>query len=101
MIALLDVANPSQAKIVEILWKRGPDLDLAPRWPLYIPETGTCYFFGVDSNNNRILLRITREKPGKAERMEPDFQDDWRGGLSASPDGRYLLFNANRPPQKR
>jgi RNA polymerase sigma factor (sigma-70 family) len=100
-IALLDVANPSQAKIIEILWKRGPDLDLTPRWPLYIPETGTCYFFGVDSNNNRILLRITRERPGIVERVEPDFQDDWRGGLSASPDGRYLLFNANRPPQNR
>jgi RNA polymerase sigma factor (sigma-70 family) len=100
-IALLDVANPARAKIVEILWKRGPDLDLTPRWPLYIPESGTCYFFGVDSSNNRILLKITRERPGIVERVEPDFQDDWRGGLSASPDGRYLLFNANRPPQNR
>jgi RNA polymerase sigma factor (sigma-70 family) len=100
-IALLDVANPAKAKVVEILWKRGPDLDITPRWPLYVPETGTCYFFGVDPTNSRILFRITRGKPGKAERMEPDFQDDWRGGLSASPDGRYLLFNANRPPQNR
>jgi RNA polymerase sigma factor (sigma-70 family) len=100
-IALLDVANPAKAKIIEILWKRGPDLDLTPRWPLYIPETGTCYFFGVDAVNNRILLRVTRGKRGIAERMEPDLQDDWRGGLSASPDGRYLLFNANRPPQNR
>jgi RNA polymerase sigma factor (sigma-70 family) len=98
-IALLDVANPAKAKITEILWKRGPELDIAPRWPLFIPDTRTCYFFGVDPSNNRILFKITREKPGKAVRMERDFQDDWRGGLSASPDGRYLLFNANRPPK--
>jgi RNA polymerase sigma factor (sigma-70 family) len=100
-IALLDVSNPGKAKIIEVLWKRGPDSDLSARWPLYIPETGTCYFFGVNPANKRILLRIRREKPGTVERMEPDFKDDWRGGLSASPDGRYLLFHANRPPQSR
>jgi hypothetical protein len=67
-IALLDVDNPAKAKILEIVWKRGPDVDLTARWPLYIPETGTCYFFGVDCANNRILVRITRERPGELER---------------------------------
>ena len=90
-IALLDVANPAKAKIVEILWKRGPDLDLARRWPLNIPETQTCYFFGVDAANKRILLRVKLEKPGVAERMEPV---PVSGARISSPAHRHL---PNRP----
>jgi RNA polymerase sigma factor (sigma-70 family) len=96
-IALLDVTKPAEAKIIEILWKRGPDLDLAPRWPLYLPETGCCYFFGVDQANNRALYRVKRGESGKAKCMDSGLRDDWRGGLTASPNGRYLLFHANRP----
>ena len=96
-IALLDVTKPAEARITEILWKRGPELDLTPRWPLYLPETGRCYFFGVDKANNRALFSVKRGESGKARRMEPALLDDWRGGLTASPNGRYLLFHANRP----
>ncbi len=96
-IALLDVTKPAEAKVVEILWKRGPDLDLTPRWPLYLPETGRCFFFGVDKANRRILCSVQRGESGKAKRMEPELLDDWRGGLTASPNGRYLLLHANRP----
>jgi RNA polymerase sigma factor (sigma-70 family) len=96
-IALLDVTKPAEAKVIEILWKRGPDLDLTPRWPLYLPDTGRCFFFGVDKANKRILCSVKRGESGKAKRMEPELRDDWRGGLTASPNGRYLLLHANRP----
>jgi hypothetical protein len=96
-IALLDVTKPSEARIIEILWKRGADLDLAPRWPLYLPETRRCFFFGVDAENKRALFSVKRGELGKAKRMEPALLDDWRGGLTSSPNGRYLLFHANRP----
>jgi RNA polymerase sigma factor (sigma-70 family) len=96
-IALLDVTKPAEAKVIEILWKRGPDLDLAPRWPLYLADTRRCFFFGVDEANKRALYSVKRGESGRAERMEPELQDDWRGGLTASPNGRYLLFHANRP----
>ncbi len=65
-IALLDVRNPGKAKIIKVLWERGAELDLAPRWPLYLPQTETCYFFGVDASNKRVLLKISPGKPGKA-----------------------------------
>ena len=100
-IALLDVTKPAEAKVIEILWKRGPELDLTPRWPLYLPETGRCFFFGVDKANNRILCCVKRGESGKAKRMEPELLDDWRGGLTASPNGRYLLFHANRPASRQ
>jgi RNA polymerase sigma factor (sigma-70 family) len=98
-IALLDVTKPAEAKVIEILWKRGADLDLAPRWPLYLPETRRCFFFGVDAENKRALFSVKRGESGKAKRMEAELRDDWRGGLTASPNGRYLLLHANRPAQ--
>jgi Tol biopolymer transport system component len=33
-IALLDVSNPADAKIIEVLWQRGEELDVTPRWPV-------------------------------------------------------------------
>jgi Tol biopolymer transport system component len=33
-IALLDVSNPAEAKIIEVLWQRGEELDVTPRWPV-------------------------------------------------------------------
>ena len=38
-IALLDVSNPAEAKVFEVLWRRSKELDVTPRWPVYRPET--------------------------------------------------------------
>jgi RNA polymerase sigma factor (sigma-70 family) len=118
-IALLDVSKPTEAKIVEVLWKRGADLDLTPRWPLYWPESGRCFFVGVEEPNERkratprnrpilsgpapglrTLYSVKRGESGRAVRMETGGQDDKIGGLAFSPDGRYLLFGANRPERR-
>ena len=48
LIALLDVRKPAEAKIIEVLWKRGDDLDVAPRWPVYQPNTRRCVFVGEE-----------------------------------------------------
>ena len=95
-IALLDVTNPAEAKIIEVLWQRGEDLDVTPRWPVYWPETGRCYFVGVEPNK-RTLYSLDRGKSRRAKQVEAKGQDDKLGGLSFSPDGRYLLMGANRP----
>src|SRR5262249_8398649 len=47
IIARLDVTRPEEAKIVEVLWKQGPELDVAPRWPVIRPGTRECFFVGV------------------------------------------------------
>jgi hypothetical protein len=96
IIALLDVSNPAEAKIIEVLWQRGEQLDVTPRWPLYRPETRTCYFIGVEPNR-RTLFSVEPGKSRRARPVELKGQDDKMGGLSLSPDGRYLLFSADRP----
>ena len=95
-IALLDVSNPAEAKIIEVLWQRGEELDVTPRWPVYWPETRRCYFVGVEPNK-RTLYSLDRGKSRRAKPVEAKGQDDKLGGLSFSPDGRYLLLGANRP----
>jgi Tol biopolymer transport system component len=98
-IALLDVRKPAEAKIIEVLWKRGNDLDITPRWPIYQPETRRCIFIGVEPMK-RTLFSFQRGEPGRVKRLEPKGYDDRMGGLSFSPDGRYLLFCANRPDRR-
>ncbi len=96
MIALLDVRNPAEAKIINVLWQRGPDLDVLPQRPLYSPESGRCFFVGIAAGNRRTLYSVKRGDSGQAMRIEP-------GGISElvvldfSPDGRYLIFGGNWP----
>ena len=95
-IVLLDISQPTEARVVETLWRRSAEQDVYARWPLYLPGTGTCYFVGVEGNR-RTLLSIKRGEGGPAAAVEGEGHEDELGGLSFSPDGRYLLFGANRP----
>jgi hypothetical protein len=94
-VTLLDVREPADAKIVEILWTRQPDLDVEPSWPLYWPQTGRCFFVGLEPNK-RTLYSTKRGQPSRVARMELEGRNDELGGLALSPDGRFLLFGANR-----
>ena len=95
-IALLDVRKPAQAKIIEVLWKRGDSLDVAPLWPVYQPDTRRCVFVGAEATK-RTLYSVQRGESPRARRLEPEGYNDRLSGLSFSPDGRYLLFCGNRP----
>ncbi len=95
-IALLDVRKPAEAKIIEVLWKRSDDLNVTPRWPVYRTDMRRCFFVGVEPMK-RTLFSVQRGGSGRAKRMEAQGYDDYLGGLSFSPDGRYLLFCGNRP----
>lgn len=95
-IVLLDVRKPAEAKIIEVLWKRGEDLDVEPIWAVYSPATRRCTFVGVEPGK-RTLYSIQRGVSRRARRLEPEGYNDRLSGLWFSPDGRYLLFCANRP----
>jgi dipeptidyl aminopeptidase/acylaminoacyl peptidase len=103
-IALLDVSNPAEAKIVEVLWQRDEELDVAPGWPVYWPEERRCYFSGVD-NDKRTLYSVELKESRRAKPVGVKGPDEPLGGFSAfpygpfsfSPDGRYLLVHTNRP----
>jgi dipeptidyl aminopeptidase/acylaminoacyl peptidase len=102
-IAILDVSNPGDAKIVEILWQR--ERDIVPAWPVYFPEERRCYFSGVD-NNKRTLYSVELKESRRAKSVAAKKPDEEVGGFAAfpygpfafSPDGRYLLVHA-APPQ--
>ena len=98
-IALLDLTPPNEVEIVETLWNRRPQLDVYARWPLFSPSTGLCYFVGVDGNT-RTLYSVKRGEGGQATALEGEGHEDELGGLGFSPDGRYLLFGANRPDRR-
>jgi RNA polymerase sigma factor (sigma-70 family) len=104
-IALLDVSKPGEAKVIEVLWKRGKDLDVVPRWPVYRPDTRCCYFVGPEPTK-RTIYSVRRGESrqarsmGVVEHYVPGMQAQQLGGLSLSPDGRYLLFQAHRPERE-
>jgi hypothetical protein len=109
-IALLDISEPAEAKILEVLWKRDADLDVLPRWPVFRPGTNQCFFEGVVPKREggpperRALYSLVRGESQRAKPMGlvghehiPGSTGTGLGSLSFSPDGRYLLIDANGP----
>jgi RNA polymerase sigma factor (sigma-70 family) len=109
-IALLDVREPAEAKILEVLWKRDSDLNVIPRWPVFRPGTNQCFFEGVEPREEggpperRALYSLERGESQRAKPMGltghehiPGSTGTGLGSLSFSPDGRYLLIDANGP----
>jgi hypothetical protein len=102
-IALLDVRKPAEAKILEVLWKRNADLDVTPRWPVFRPGTRQCFFEG-DEPRKRALYSVQRGESLRARptglfALKPG-RGTGLGDLTFSPDGRYLLFGADRPSRE-
>ena len=109
-IVLLDVSEPAEAKILEVLWKRDADLDVVPRWPVFRPGTNQLFFEGVVPKKEggpperRALYSILRGESLRAKPFGlvghehiPGSTGTGLGSLSFSPDGRYLLIDANGP----
>ncbi len=94
-IALLDVSNPIHSTVIEVLWTRSKELDVSPRWPVYWPETRRCFFSGVEQNK-RTLYSFDRGNPRDAKPVSGMGEAEHFGGLSFSPDGRYLLFHSDQ-----
>ena len=95
-IAFIDVTDPEQAQIKQILWRRGDRIGVAPLYPVYSPKTDLCVFVGEDENG-KALYSV---KPGQLEppkRLEPTGYDGKIASLAFSPDGRYVLFCSDRP----
>jgi RNA polymerase sigma factor (sigma-70 family) len=109
-IALLDISEPAEARVLEVLWKRDSDLDVIPRWPVFRPGTNQCFFEGVEPREEggpperRALYSLVRGESMRAkptglvgQEHIPGSSGTGLGSLSFSPDGRYLLIDANGP----
>ena len=71
-IAVLDVREAAEAKIIEVLWKRGDALDVEPLWPVYSPVVRRCVFIGAEPT--RRALYAVRRGESVAKRA------GWAGG---------------------
>jgi hypothetical protein len=103
-IALLDIRNPAQATILDVLWKRSEGPDVSPRWVVCHPVTRECFFVGVEPTK-RMIYMVKRGGPLRARPLDViewtrPGQHQQLAGLTFSPDGRYLLFDANRIVEK-
>jgi Tol biopolymer transport system component len=95
----LDVANPQDAKVKKVLWKKPADRDLKLNYPTYAPKTGRCAFVGGDDRGMAIYA-IDPGVSGPPRRLDRGGDDKHISGLVFSPDGRYLLFSSDRGMRK-
>ncbi len=93
-VALVDVGKPEEAKVKETLWKRGDGTNIEPMYPVYSLSQKRGAFVGRDPKGQALYSF----EPGKApRRLEPKRPLDPKIASPAlSPDGRYLLFSADR-----
>jgi Tol biopolymer transport system component len=103
-IALIDVTNPAQAKVKEVLWKmnfKGAGPDIRPHHPAYVASAGRCVFIG-GAYAGMALYTFQRGQSDSPKRMEPEGYDSLMQDVALSPDGRFALFTANRAgPRQR
>ena len=95
-IALIEVSDPSQARIKEVLWKKGNDLDVKPYHPLYSAATRRCVFVGQTAEG-MALYSFRHGQPCLPRRLEPAGFDGLIQDLAMSPDGRHVIFASDRP----
>ena len=63
---MADVHSPSEAKVIEVLWRRSAELDVTPCWPVVRPGTGQCFFLGAELKR-RGLYMVDPEKSNRAK----------------------------------
>ncbi len=100
-IVLANVANPGQAELTEVLWRRQNGPDVHPDCPTYSPASGRCVFVGGQQNNRGqnqalALYGFTKGQTDPPERLETGPLDQILEDVALSPDGRYVLFGSNR-----
>jgi len=107
-IALIDVTDPAQGKVKEILWKtsfKGQGPDVQPCAAVYRPSSGRCVFVGkgtVPGTAGMALYSFERGRAVLPKRVEREGVDSLMQDLALSPDGRYVLFTSNRAgPRQR
>jgi prepilin-type processing-associated H-X9-DG protein len=95
-LALIDVSDPGQAAVKQVLWRKTDGIDVSPSEPVFSAATGRCVFVGATAKG-MALFEVDQKKPGPPRQSEKDSFDNLIRDLAFSPDGRYLLFCSNRP----
>jgi Tol biopolymer transport system component len=94
MIALLDISDPAASKVKEVLWSRGLGTDAEPLHPVYSVADKRCVFVGRTARGSALYMfdkAILTPQPLEKDRFDPRI-----ASLDLSPDGKQLLFCAER-----
>jgi hypothetical protein len=89
-VALIDVSDPPQAKVKEVLWRKENGPHVEPSYPIYSATTRRCIFVGNEAKG-KALYSVQPSKPGPAKRLGAEGYDTVISSLTYSPDGRYIL----------
>jgi Tol biopolymer transport system component len=95
-IALIDVSDPGQARVKEVLWKKGDEPDVTLYYPILSAGTRRCIFARAEPKG-MALYSFFQGRTDPPKRLEPEGYDRLIAGTTYSPDGRYVLFSSNRP----
>src|SRR5262249_17609949 len=95
-IALVDVTDPEQGTVKEVLWKQGRGLDVRPDTPVYSPVTRRCVFVGRQQGKGMALYSLAQGQPDPPRRRESGGFDGLTRDRAFSPDGRYIVFASDR-----
>jgi Tol biopolymer transport system component len=95
-LALIDVSDPHQAKVKEVLWRRADGPDVEPAYPSFSARTGLGLFVGKGANG-MALYAVRLNKVGEAKPLVLKERHTWIAHPAFSPDGLYLLFSSKGP----
>ena len=94
-IALIDVTNPDEGKVKEVLWTKQSELDVNPSYPLFSASTRQCIFVG-EKRKQMALYSVRQGQSGPPKRLEARGYDNTISDLAGSPGGQYVIFCSDR-----
>ena len=98
-IALIDIRDPGQARIKQVLWQRGDGDNADPTYPVYSAAANRCAFVGREENGSALYV-LEPERPPVPRRLEAVRSSGKIASLAFSPEGRHLLFCSNLGPEE-
>jgi dipeptidyl aminopeptidase/acylaminoacyl peptidase len=99
-VALVDVRDPSKAKVKDVLWRKANGPAVTPDFPIYSSAIRRSIFVG-NKGKAIALYSVEQGKAEPAKRLGTDGHEAEINGVAFSPDGRYILYTVQGPDWTR
>ncbi len=100
-IALVDVSDPEQGRVKEVLYRQRKDFAAKLTYPAYFAASRRCVFVGEVEGKGKALYAFEHGKSDPPRRLESEGFDQVLQDPTFSPDGRHLVFSSDRPDRRR
>lgn len=95
-IALIDVGDPTRARLKEVLWRKANSRDLKPGCPIDSDASRRYVFVGAQGQSMS-LYTLAQGQAGPAQPLAKAGQHPMIVDLVFSPDGRYVVYAVHGP----